>query len=339
MRTLTVQLGERSYPVKVGRGLPVETMEGGAVVTDENVYRLYRARIDAMTGDPARVAAIPAGESSKSVERLAALWSFFARLGLTRKSTVAAVGGGVVGDLTGFAASTYMRGIPFIQVPTTLLAQVDSSVGGKTGVNLPEGKNLAGTFCQPREVIADTAFFDTLPEREIRTGLGEVVKHAMLGNEQLAKLLERQDLTPVWEEIVYENVQTKAAIVQKDERESGCRMFLNFGHTFAHALETYTRYERYNHGEAVAIGMTLAVKTGMALGLTAPETQETLMGLLKRHNMPCETDIPPHGYLPLMRGDKKNSGGEITLVLLKRPGEPVAHKISPKDLDLLGREL
>lgn len=332
MRELTVNLGARSYPVTVGCGLPTETLGCSAAVTDENVYRFYKSRVDAIAGGPERVAVVPAGEGSKSAGQLAELWSFFARLGLTRKSVIAAVGGGVVGDLAGFAAATYMRGVPFIQVPTTLLAQVDSSVGGKTGINLPEGKNLAGSFHQPRKVIADTAFLTTLPQREIRTGLGEVVKHAMLGNGRLTELLEHSDLTPHWEEIVYENIQTKAAVVEQDEQESGSRMFLNMGHTFAHAIETYTDYKQYNHGEAVAIGMVLAVQTGIRLGITAPDTQEQLLDLLKRHDMPFETDIPPREFLPLMQGDKKNSGKDIMLVLLKKPGEPLAYPIAPIEL-------
>ncbi|MCL2031504.1 MAG: 3-dehydroquinate synthase [Oscillospiraceae bacterium] len=336
MRERVIRLGERSYPVYAGRGAlgraAPSLFEGGAVVTDENVYRLYRDRVDSLCG-PERVAVVPAGEGAKTPERLAVLWSFFARAGLKRGSPVIAAGGGVMGDLAGFAAATYMRGVPFVQVPTTLLAQVDASVGGKVAVNLPEGKNLAGSFYQPRAVVADTSFLDTLPEREIKTGLGEVVKHAMLGSGRLAELLTGGDIGAHWDEIVFENIQTKAEYVERDERESGPRMFLNFGHTFGHALEAYTRYERYNHGEAVAIGMALAVRAGIALGVTAPETRGALLGLLERHGLPCETDIPPAAFLPLMRGDKKNQGGDITLVLLKSPGQPVAHRVSPGELD------
>ena len=335
MRERIVRLGERSYPICVGYAALEHAdrslFEGGAVVTDENVYGLYKQRIDALCG-PRRVAVVPAGEGAKSPERLAMLWSFFARAGLKRRSPVIAVGGGVVGDLAGFAAATYMRGVPFVQVPTTLLAQVDASVGGKVAVNLPEGKNLAGSFYQPRAVVADTAFLDTLPEREIKTGLGEVVKHAMLGGNRLTELLSAGELTSNWDEIVFENIQTKAGYVESDERESGRRMFLNFGHTFGHALEAYTRYQRYNHGEAVCVGMAMAVRAGIALGVTAPETRDRLSALLEKHGLPRQTDIPPPEFLPLMLGDKKNQSEDITLVLLKAPGEPVAHRVSLKEL-------
>ena len=344
MQTLTIQLQDRSYPVHVGREILNSQLsalncqlQDGVVVTDENVYPLYKDRIDAICG-PERVAIMAAGESAKSPESLFALWSYFANQGLKRGGCVVAVGGGVIGDLTGFAAATYMRGVPFVQVPTTLLAQVDASVGGKSAVNLPEGKNLAGNFYQPRAVIADIAFLDTLPEREVKTGMGEIVKHVMLGGTRLLELLRNSSLASCFEEIVLENIKMKAIYVESDEREDGQsaagknRTFLNFGHTFGHALETHTQYARYSHGEAVAIGMTMAVRAGIALGVTAPETREVLAELLKLHGLPDQTEIPAIEFLPLMLADKKNRDGEINLVLLEAIGKPVTHKVSLAEL-------
>jgi 3-dehydroquinate synthase len=343
LKELTVSFGTRSYDVSVGRGALAAAdsalFTDGVAVTDEKVYKLYKVQIESLVSSPERVAVVPVGEGSKSPERLSWLWRFFARAGLRRRAPVIAFGGGVVGDLAGFAAATYMRGAPLIQIPTTLLSQTDSSVGGKVAVNLPEGKNLAGSFHQPRAVIADTAFLDTLPDREIKAGMGEVVKHALLDGGALLRLLQDGSLDKDRDEIVFENIKIKAAIVQRDERESdkGARMTLNLGHTFGHALEAYTLYSRYNHGEAVAIGTALAVRAGIALGLTSPETLELLHGLLRRYNMPYETEIPACDFIPLMLGDKKNqvsSGGdEVTLVLLRNPGEPFVHSIKLKELE------
>ncbi len=326
MRELEVNLSENAYTIEIGKNavncLPF--MEDAVVVTDENVAALYPEQIKALAKHSVVVSA---GEKSKSLAVLESLYQAFARCGLHRNSTVIAFGGGVVGDLAGFAAATFMRGVPYIQVPTTLLAQVDSSVGGKVAIDLEEGKNLVGAFYQPKKVVADTEILKTLPPREWRTGLGEVVKHGMLGNARILEILKKDSYMEDIDELVYENCKTKAAVVERDEREAGERMYLNLGHTFGHAIEKCSGYGTYTHGEAVAMGMVLAVKTGVALDLTAPETLPLLTGILDRHGIGYKL---PNGMrirdlVPLMLGDKKNTDETIRLVLLRRVGEPFLH--------------
>ncbi len=351
MIQLDINLPGRSYPILIGEnvlqeqaGLLASYCPGGtvAVVSDEKVWSLHGPDLEKILkglGLAYTAAIIPQGETSKSLAMLEKLYKEFFRYGLKRNHAVIAFGGGVAGDLAGFAASTYMRGLPFIQIPTTLLAQVDSSVGGKVAVNLEEGKNLVGSFYQPNLVLADTGLLASLPRREWLSGLAEVVKYAAIGAGSLPSLLAgpeaiRQNL----EQIVYLCCKQKAAYVEKDERDTGERMFLNFGHTFGHAIEKYHDYQKYNHGEAVAIGMALAARTGQLLGLSEKGTAKTLMETMDKAGLTYTlTDKLSH-IIPLMTGDKKNQSSEITLVLLKKLGSPILHAISQTELMHLLKE-
>lgn len=275
-------------------------------------------------------------ESAKrlgSVERIA---RSLCRAGADRKSLIIAVGGGVVGDVAGFAAASYLRGVALIHVPTTLVAQVDSSIGGKTGVNLPEGKNLVGAFYPPRLVIADTDLLRTLPDREFRGGLAEIIKHAVIADAPMFVLLEknldrilRRDRDALGS-LIPRNVQIKAGVVSRDERESGLREILNFGHTFAHALESVTRYRRYQHGEAVAWGMMAAAFLGHELGLTPARDVSRIVSLVCRlGQLPPWPRVSPGGLLKVMRSDKKSRSGVLRFVLSPRIGRARTYETVP----------
>jgi 3-dehydroquinate synthase/3-phosphoshikimate 1-carboxyvinyltransferase len=368
-----VGLGERAYPIYIGAGLldgspPKElTASQGesapansVVVTDENVWSDHGERFSAYLrrgGIKFSVVVLPPGEGTKSVETAGRLWREFAVRGLSRGDLVVAFGGGVIGDLTGFAASAYMRGVAFVQVPTTLLAQVDSSVGGKTAVNLPEGKNLVGTFHQPRAVIADTSTLATLPPRELRAGMSEVIKYAALGCPELLEILNLPGRIRAGSEVcvnqanflganpgqihlglnlpgqmnltdaIYLCCRAKAEIVETDERDTGIRATLNFGHTFAHAIEKLGAYETYNHGEAVAAGMVMAARFGESAGDTAPGTAEALIRLMEIYGIDWRCQYDPALLTPLMAGDKKSDGGGVTLILLRGIGEPFRRRL------------
>lgn len=267
-------------------------------------------------------------ESAKNLRTVEEISRSLSRAGVDRKSLVVAVGGGVVGDVAGFAAASYLRGIDVVHIPTTLIAQVDSSIGGKTGVNLPEGKNLVGAFYPPKLVLTDPQLLATLPGREFRGGLAEVVKHAVIADAAMFALLERD-----WEkvlrrdrqlldELIPRNAQIKARVVSRDEREAGLREILNFGHTFAHALESVTHYRRYRHGEAVAWGMTAAAFLGHELGVARADDVSRIVSLIRRMGqLPPWPRVSPAVLIRAMRSDKKTRGGKLRFVLSARIGE------------------
>jgi 3-dehydroquinate synthase len=267
-------------------------------------------------------------ESAKNLRTMEMLGRSLIKSGADRKSLLVAVGGGVVGDVAGFVAAIYLRGIALVQVPTTLVAQVDSSIGGKTGVNLPEGKNLIGSFYPPRLVITDPEMLRTLPEREFRGGLAEVIKHAVIADAPMFAMLEnnlekilRRDRSVV-AELIPRNVRIKARVVSRDERESGLREILNFGHTFAHALESVTKYRRYQHGEAVAWGMIAASLLGHELGYTPAAEVSRVVALIRRlGRLPEWPRVPPSTLLKAMRSDKKARSGNLCFVLSPRIGQ------------------
>ena len=334
--TIEVALGPRAYPVRIGDGLLAQhacwrdAIRGRhvLVVTNETVAPLYLARVEAgLHGLQHAVAIVPDGEIHKTVAHAATVWEALAALGASRDATVLALGGGVVGDLAGFAAACWMRGIDVVQMPTTLLAMVDASIGGKTGVNLPAGKNLVGAFHQPRAVIADTATLATLPEREFRAGLAEVVKYGAIGDagffawlEAHAGALGARDPATLADAIAA-SCRCKAAIVGSDEHEHGERALLNFGHTFAHAIETADGYGTLLHGEAVAIGMLLAARLSADLGLAPAGDGDRLAALLGRLGLPLALPAgDPARLLEPMRLDKKNLGGRLRLVLWRGIG-------------------
>lgn len=267
-------------------------------------------------------------ESAKDLHTVEQIARLLCRAGADRKSLLVAVGGGVVGDVAGFAAASYLRGVALVHVPTTLVAQVDSSIGGKTGVNLPEGKNLVGAFYPPKLVITDPDLLRTLPEREFRGGLAEVIKHAIIADTAMFALLEenmeqvlRRD-GRMLDSLIPSNVQIKGRVVGRDERESGFREILNFGHTFAHALESVTRYRCYRHGEAVAWGLAAAALLGHELGVTRPEEAARIVSLVRRLGpLPPWPRVSSVALLRAMSSDKKSRGGTIRFVLSPRLGE------------------
>jgi 3-dehydroquinate synthase len=341
VRIVKVPLGSRSYDIKIGTGLLARVGRECArlalsrrcvIISDCNVAPRYgQAAQEALTkaGFAAALVTIPAGETAKSLRTLKACYDQLAAQRLERKSFIVALGGGVVGDLAGFVAATYLRGLPFVQVPTTLLAQVDSSVGGKVGLNLKAGKNLVGAFHQPRLVLCDLATLASLPMREYRAGLAEVIKYGIIYDAGLFRRLERdlprllrpdeRTLTAV----IARCCEIKADVVRQDETESGLRAILNFGHTVGHALEAISHYGKYLHGEAIAIGQVAAAKlSALVLGLPAKEV-ERIERIFQRAGLPTQVKLSApqrQKILTAMSLDKKVSGGEIKFVLARRIG-------------------
>jgi len=346
-RRLEVSLGERSYPIHIGEGLldepslfaPHVNGRTAAVVTNVNVDALYGERLTrTLAGAGARCLsiALPDGEAYKSWETLNLVFDRLLRAQADRRTVLVALGGGVVGDIAGFAAATYQRGVSHLQVPTTLLAQVDSSVGGKTAINHPLGKNMIGAFHQPVAVVADIGTLATLPERELGAGLAEVVKYGAIQDpaflawiEANADRLLARDPEALGHAI-QRSCEIKAAIVAQDERESGTRALLNFGHTFGHAIESASGYGNWLHGEAVAAGMALAARFSVAQGRLASADAERLVRLIARLRLPVKPPaIAPAVWLEYMGRDKKNEAGRVTLILLERLGRAAIVKDAP----------
>jgi len=339
--TVNVDLGERSYPIFIGAGLidgdqiaRFVPSSRAVIVSNTTVAPLYAERLtQALEAADKHVdlIALPDGEQYKNLETLERIYDFLMEKQVDRKTTLIALGGGVIGDITGFAAASFQRGVPFIQVPTTLLAQVDSSVGGKTGVNHPRGKNMIGAFYQPRCVLADTASLDTLPDRELSAGLAEVIKYGLLWDEDFLDWIEtnigalRQRDKGALTEAIRQSCLIKAEIVRQDEREGGIRALLNLGHTFGHAIETGMGYGAWLHGEAVAAGMMAAARMSVHLGLMPAAAAERTEALLRRAGLPVSVpeSLPATRALELMAVDKKVQDGRLRLVLLRDIGEAV----------------
>jgi len=338
MQTLRVELGERAYAIYIGERLlssaglilPQLDLPKVAIVTNTTVAALYLQPLaDALLARAVEVLSIVLedGERYKDWTTLNRIYDALLEHRCDRKTTLIALGGGVVGDLTGFAAATYMRGIPFIQVPTTLLAQVDSSIGGKTGINHPLGKNMIGAFYQPRLVLADTAVLASLPAREFSAGLAEVIKYGLIRDEvffawleqNMDKLLACEPQALAY--AVQRCCEIKAAVVAEDERETGVRALLNFGHTFGHAIESGLGYGKWLHGEAVAAGMVMAADLSRRMGLISQADVDRIIALLKRSGLPTTPPgIAPGHLLELMGVDKKAEGGKLRFILLDAIG-------------------
>ena len=334
MQTLRLDLGERSYPIHIGAGLlgdaalyaPHVQGRHVAVVTNPVVARLYLDRVQqalAQAGAQSVPVLVEDGEKAKSWTVLDGVFDALLAARLGRDSVLVALGGGVVGDLAGFAAAVYQRGIPFLQVPTTLLAQVDSSVGGKTAINHVRGKNMVGAFHQPLAVLADVASLDTLPERELRAGIAEVIKHGFILDlafvawleANVEKLLARD--RAALEHAVRRSCELKAQVVAADERESGLRAILNFGHTFGHAIEAGAGYGEWLHGEAVATGMVMAAELSARAGTLSREDTERVKRLIARAGLPVQgPNLGIERYLELMQVDKKAAAGKVRFILL-----------------------
>lgn len=337
---LSVDLGERSYPIVIGAGalddaeLMARHIDGDkvAIVTNTTVAPLYLERVRgglAAQGKQVISIVLPDGEEYKNWASLMQIFDALLANKCDRKTTLLALGGGVIGDLTGYAAASYMRGVGFIQVPTTLLAQVDSSVGGKTGINHPLGKNMIGAFYQPRIVVADIDTLDTLPARELSAGLAEVIKHGAITDAaffdwieaNIGKLMARDRGALAY--AVARSCEIKADVVRQDEREGGLRAILNFGHTFGHAIEAGLGYGQWLHGEAVGCGMVMAADLSRRLGLVDDVSVERLRALVAAAGLPVSApDLGTERWLELMEVDKKNEGGAIKFILLKPLGSP-----------------
>ncbi|HNH62204.1 3-dehydroquinate synthase [Thauera aminoaromatica] len=347
MQTLNVALGERAYPIHIGRGLlgradlilPHLKTQRVAIVTNEVVGPLYLERLRAGLEDAGvRTAAVvlPDGEAHKDWETLARIFDMLLAERCERSTTLVALGGGVVGDMGGFAAACYQRGMPFIQVPTTLLSQVDSSVGGKTAINHPLGKNMIGAFYQPRLVLADIDTLDTLPDRELSAGLAEVIKYGLIRDPgflawlelNLDRLMARDTDALAW--AIERSCRNKAEVVAADETEQGERALLNLGHTFGHAIETGLGYGEWLHGEAVAAGTMMAAELSRRLGWIDAAAVARIEVLLERARLPVwGPRLGVERYVELMSHDKKVEAGKLRLVLLRALGCAVMHGEAP----------
>ena len=352
MRTLTVNLGDRSYPIYVGAGIMERAGEflkqaglGGkvAVVTNPTVAQLYLDPIhEALSKADFQVTPVllPDGEEHKNLKSLATIYDHLISERFERKSCVLALGGGVIGDLAGFAAATYLRGVPYVQVPTTLLAHVDSSVGGKTGVNHENGKNLIGAFYQPKLVLIDVAVLKTLPRRELVAGLAEVIKYGIIHDPDLFHLLEQKvgKLIDLDRELLAQVIATccaiKARVVEADEREDDYRAVLNFGHTIGHALEAVTGYGQLLHGEGVAVGMVKAVALSVQQGFCDKASFNRVVALVRKAGLPVE--IPPgvssQNLIQAMEVDKKVAGGKIKFIMCEGIGKTRFHWLAPNEI-------
>jgi 3-dehydroquinate synthase len=355
MDKITLHLKNRNYPIYFTDGKKNRLAEilsrhflasQWVIVTNPIVDRLYGTslRRELKRLGLVHTVIIPDGERSKNLQTVERIYKKFIQLKVDRKTPVLALGGGVVGDVAGFAAATFLRGVPLVQIPTTLLAQVDSSVGGKTGVDLATGKNLIGAFYQPDLVWIDVSTLTTLPRREILCGTAEVIKYGAIKSQKLFSTLESnlesflgQDPS-LLKKVVKECVQIKADVVERDEKETlGLRAILNFGHTLGHAIETLSGYQRFTHGEAIAIGMNFAADLSRSLGLADPKTVERLKSLL--HQADLFQPLPRfsrNAYLKVMARDKKRVGEKIRYVLLKRIGTVVVKELK---LDMIGKKL
>lgn len=343
MQTLYVELGERRYPIFIGSDLDPKALlepyiQGRQVmiVSNETVAPLYLARyvaaIEAL-GKTVATCILPDGEKYKNIEHLNLIFDALLASGFNRDCTVLALGGGVIGDMAGFASACFQRGVYFIQVPTTLLSQVDSSVGGKTGINHPLGKNMIGAFQQPQVVLADMSQLKTLPARELSAGLAEVIKYALLGDADFLAWLEQhmdalvQGDEAALAEAVYRSCAHKARIVAKDEKEQGERALLNLGHTFGHAIESYLGYGEWLHGEAVATGMVMAADLSQRMGWISAEDLTRTKNIIQRANLPIVCpQIPLDDFLAYMAHDKKVLNGQLRLVLMQAVGQAIITK-------------
>jgi len=343
--SVEIALGDRSYAISIGTGLidqaatfaALPSASQALIVSNTAVAPLYAQRVCAAVGahyPQVHVLVLPDGEAFKTWETLQLIFDALLARGCDRKTVLFALGGGVVGDMTGFAAASFMRGVPFVQIPTTLLAQVDSSVGGKTGINHPLGKNMVGAFYQPHRVICDLDTLQTLPSRELSAGLAEIIKYGPIADTafldwieaHLADLLAR---TPqALAHAVQRSCEIKAWVVAQDEREAGLRAILNFGHTFGHAIEAGMGYGEWLHGEAVGCGMVMATRLSAALGMVDAAFAERLVKLIAAAGLPVrgpvlDSEDNAGRYLALMRLDKKAQAGAITFVLIDGPGRAV----------------
>ena len=349
MRIVHVDLGSKSYDIEIERGLlphvggKIKTLlpkaEKIAIITDSHIRQLYASILQESLekeGLVVTVLTFPAGEESKNLKTLGSLYDRLAEAGLTRSDGVVALGGGVTGDMGGLAAATFLRGIAFVQIPTSLLATVDSSVGGKVAIDLSGGKNLVGAFYQPKAVYIDPDVLKTLPARYLHDGLAEVIKYGCIMDKELFMMLEKiqndAELLTRADEIIEICCRIKARIVEHDEFDTGERMLLNFGHTLGHAVEKTFCFDRYSHGEGVSIGMVLLTRRSEKLGLTESGTADRIAELLQKFQLPVAVDMRQEDFLQAIALDKKKRGSHLTLILLKKIGESYLLKVEFSEL-------
>lgn len=339
MKILEVKPNQKQYNIVIGNGIlnhMLDYINIAAkkifIVTDDNVEKFgYLDKLKQSFSSEYDVKSIvlPHGEKTKNYSNLMTLYKSMIEFNLTRKDVVIALGGGVIGDLTGFCAATYLRGVDFIQVPTTLLAQVDSSVGGKVAVDLLEGKNLVGAFYQPKLVLADLDCLKTLPDYFYEDGMGEVIKYGAIKDEKLFSLLEtihsRDEFMKHSEDIIYQCCNIKRMVVEEDEFDKGERMLLNFGHTYGHAIEKFYNYD-FSHGQAVAIGMCTITKITEKIGLSKEGTYSRLANLCKQFNLKDSVDVPVKDLISTMKVDKKNLGSNLMLIIISEIGKSQIYK-------------
>ena len=338
---LVVDLGERSYPIIIEDNLLdrideeiQKVFKGNKVfiLTDENVNKFYGDRISSKlleAGYDVRSLALPAGEETKSFFTLPEVYNALLDFNLTRSDLIITLGGGVIGDLGGFVASTYLRGVSFVQIPTSLLAQVDSSVGGKVAVDLEKGKNLVGSFYHPKLVLIDPLLLKTLEKRFLIDGMAEVIKYGCIKDNTLFEYLNDTEVIEVINNIgtiIHRCCDIKREVVEKDEKDTGERMLLNFGHTIGHAIEQYYNYSKYTHGEAVAIGMYNISLISEERGITEEGTSKKIKNILEKYNLPYDMDINIENILDTMNLDKKKLGKKLNVILLKKIGESEIYK-------------
>lgn len=345
-RNLYVDLGENSYNIVIEKGMlsrigeEIKKLYNGEkvfIITDENVNKYYGSKVEESlqsVGFNTRKLVLKAGEETKSFNTLPTIYNELLDFKLTRKELIITLGGGVIGDLGGFAASSFLRGVPFIQVPTSLLAQVDSSVGGKVAVDLEKGKNLVGSFYQPKAVFIDPEVLNTLPEKFYKDGMGEVIKYGCIKDKELfdklALLKNRDEVMNHIEDIVYTCCNIKRVVVEKDEKDLGERMLLNFGHTLGHAIETFYNYKGYSHGEAVAVGMYNITLKSEELGITEKGTAEKIKDILVNYGLPYEMKVDDNeAIVNTIALDKKNLGSVLKVILLNSIGDSIIYATKP----------
>lgn len=343
MKTLNVKVG-KGYNIFIEKGLmsscgkyikEVSKAAKVCLISDTNVYKIYGNTVEEQLRAVAYdvyTYVFDAGEESKTTATVIPMVEFMAENGLTRNDLVVALGGGVCGDMAGFAAAIYLRGIDFVQIPTSLLAQVDSSVGGKTAVDLPQGKNLCGAFHQPVLVLIDPNTLDTLTPHFFSDGMAEVIKTGCIKSASLFEKTENQNAKDIIDDIIFECVSIKAGVVERDEKEHGERALLNFGHTSGHAIEKLHNFTTISHGEAVGIGMVMIAKAGEANGITEKGTSERIANVLKKYNLMTEDSNDLHDIIACMNADKKRTADSIKFVLLSKIGESFTQKIKNEDI-------
>lgn len=343
MRTVHVATG-KPYDIFIERGIiencgeyaaKLSTAKKVTVITDSNVAPLYQWKVVnslQQSGFDVKTHTFKAGEESKTLTTISEMYNTIADFRMTRKDLIIALGGGVTGDMAGFAAATYLRGIDFIQIPTSLLAQVDSSVGGKTGVDLPFGKNLVGAFHQPIAVLIDPNTLSTLPDAYICDGMAEVIKYGCIKDADFFNNLEKENAYDHIEDVIETCVSIKRDVVSRDEREAGERMLLNFGHTLGHAIEKLYNFKGISHGMAVAIGMVLIAKAGEKQGITEEGTSQRIIDICKKYGLPVSDKATFADMAEAAKGDKKTAGGGISLVLLDKIGSSFTKKVELDNL-------